>query len=168
MEVDVSQYPPMSRLQFFLWNRDYLEAGFQVGERVEFEVRNCRLTGKSTPTSLFSLPPAQRFLAAGKKAAVWSEPPDVNVLPERELRPGLGTQPGVIPLEAAANDYVDFQVAVRAQVDLRQVHVTVGLPRVATTNVSFSSESVLVRPVGLVKTAATAPTPPARRSPADR
>ncbi len=158
--VDLLECPPFvlttaNRLQFFLWNRDFHNAGFQAGEQVVFELRNARLAGRrpSAKRSLFPPQPLQHVLATGSRAQVWTEPADNKVLPEAGLPKQPAKQRGVVPLEAAGNDYVDFQVAVRAKAALRGVSVTVTPPRAGGRG--LTPKCVQVRPVGLVKTEKT-------------
>ena len=145
----------LNHFQFFVWNRDYHNAGFQKGEKVVFEVRNARLAGLRPPTlaARFGASPLQHLLATNSLAFIWSEPPDTKVLPEQTVPEHVASERGVVLLEAAANEYVDFQVAVRATAGLREVTVQVESPGFAPRSAArFSAADLLVRPVGLVKT----------------
>lgn len=133
-------------VQFFVWNRDYHNAGFAPGERVVFEITDLTLIGDraSSLVSRLDAPPLSSLLARDPRADVWTEPLDEKILPERELPERLA-EAGVVSLEAARNEYVDFQVAIRAKGDpLTGLRVVVEPPA--------GVDGVRVRPEGLIRT----------------
>ncbi len=163
--VDLSDLPEqvcanLGRFQFFVWNRDFQKAGYRPGDWVIFEFRNGVLSGRRppTPASLFHAQPLQCVLKVSKATSVWTEPADVKVLPERDLPTRVAREKGVVRLEGAGNEYLDFQVAIRAERALQGVQVSVQVPKLEAMPYSpqppLPTERVLIRPEGLVTTRA--------------
>ena len=151
IEVPVELAKDLGHLQFFVWNRDYHTAGLKPGDLVTIEVRNAALKGKrpERPTSVFQRPPLAMPLVRAGALTAWSEPPDTKLLPEQPAPAGA---PGVLALEAAANEYASFQVALRAVEPLKGVRVDVHPPhRVGASRPAegFATQTWLE---GLVKT----------------
>ncbi len=115
-------------LQFFVWNRDYHNAGIPAGTEVTLELRQPRLVGErpNIDVGRFNQPPLQRMLGRSGGMAVWSEPADTKILPER---PVPDAEPAPVELSAARNEYADFQIAVRADASVSGVSLEVTPPR---------------------------------------
>jgi len=137
----------LTLFQFFVWNRDFLEAGFAPGDRVVFTVSGLSLTGdrRETQARMLDGEPFARVLASDRRADVWSEAPDNKIIPEQQCPSGARVRRD-IRLEAAGNEYVDFQIAVRAKDHPLRVSVEVDPPG------RLKASDVLVRPVGLIVT----------------
>jgi len=140
----------LGAVQFFVWNRDYHQAGLGAGSEVTFELRNARLAGTrpERAPSIFGRPPLQRLLGQADGLTVWSEPADTKLLPE-QLPPTGPT--GEVELSAARNEYADFQVALRADRAMGPVSVEVG-PLRRVDGGAASGFPTQVRLEGLVKT----------------
>jgi hypothetical protein len=136
--------------QFFVWNRDYHNAGIAAGSEVTIEVRNARLKGTRPERgpSIFRRPPLQRLLGEVEGLTAWMEPADTKLLPEQASPAGPA---GVIELTAAGNEYADFQVALRADSATGPVSVEVS-PATGPGGAAAAGFTTQVRVVGLVET----------------
>lgn len=154
-EIGLLKLPPdflksLSLFQFFVWNRDYQNAGLAAGSQVTIEVRQPRLLGirPERAPSIFQRPPLQRLLGQADGLVVWSEPTDAKLLPE-QAPPKVPAGP--LEITAAGNEVADFQVALRASRALGPLSLEVDPPH-GTDGATAPGVTVQVRLEGLVKT----------------